>query len=214
MQEIPMPQADAELPATMPLPADPWLYSHRFLEALMAAASMHAAQQRKGSGVPYISHLLGTCAIALEYGADEDEAIAALLHDAIEDVQPTDAARATVTGFGDRVLAIVEGCTDADTHPKPPWRERKEHYIAQLATADASVLLVSGADKLHNARSILADFRRVGDAVWDRFNADREDTMWYYRSVVEAMRANPAHRADLVDELERAVTELVGISGN
>ena len=203
-----MPDLDNDTLRGVPTPDQPWLYSRGFLLALVAAATMHAAQRRKGSEVPYVSHLLGTCAVALEYGAHEDEAIAALLHDAIEDVEPTDAARSTVGSFGDRVLAIVEGCTDADTHPKPPWRERKERYIAHLAEADASVLLVSAADKLSNARSTLADLRRLGDAVWDRFNAGRDDTLWFYRAVVDALRANPAHQADLVAELDRMVAEL------
>jgi GTP pyrophosphokinase len=190
------------------MPDGEWAYSHRFLLALDAAATMHAAQRRKGSGVPYISHLLGTCAIAMEYGADEDEAIAALLHDAIEDVRPTEQARQAVAYFGERVFAIVEGCTDSDTHPKKPWRERKERYIAHLAAADASVLLVAGADKLHNARSLLIDLRRIGDKVWSRFNAGREESLWFYRSVVAAMRGNPANNAALVDELERTVAEI------
>jgi GTP pyrophosphokinase len=192
----------------IPTPPEPWLYSHRFLLALEVAATMHAAQRRKGSDIPYVSHLLGTCSIALEYGADEDEAIAALLHDAIEDLEPTEAARAAVAKFGERVLTIVEGCTDADTHPKPPWRERKERYIAHLAEADASTLLVSASDKLHNARSILTDLRRTGDAVWDRFNVSRDQTLWYYRELVAAFRANPAHQPALIDELDRTVAEM------
>ena len=110
----------------LPLPREPWLHSDRLLLALDAAARMHAAQARKKTRIPYLSHLMATCAIVLEHGGDEDEAIAALLHDAIEDVQPTDAARATVARFGERVLAIVEGCTDSDEHPKKLWRERKE----------------------------------------------------------------------------------------
>lgn len=200
---------DAEVPRPeLPLPPEPWCYSERFLVALDAAARMHAAQRRKGSQIPYASHLMGTCAIALEHGADEDEAIAALLHDTIEDIEPTDAARRAVAAFGDRVLAIVEGCTDADTHPKPPWRGRKERYIAHLAEADASVLLVSAADKLHNARSLLADLRELGDELWDRFTASRGETLWYYRACLDAFRANPAHRPQLVAELERTVTEL------
>ena len=107
-----------------------------------------------------------------------------------------------------KVLEIVEGCTDSDTHPKKPWRERKERYIAHLAAADASVLLVAGADKLHNARSLLIDLRRIGDKVWSRFNAGREESLWFYRSVVAAMRGNPANNAALVDELERTVAEI------
>lgn len=192
----------------IPLPTEPWLYSEQLLKALAAAAQMHAAQRRKGTDIPYLSHLIGTCAIALDYGADEEEAIAALLHDAIEDVTPTEAARAAVAGFGERVLRIVEGCTDSDEHPKPPWRERKEAYLRHLASADASILLVSAADKLHNARSVVADLRSVGDAVWDRFTASREESLWYYRALVNAFRANPAHLPKLIDELDRNVTEM------
>jgi (p)ppGpp synthase/HD superfamily hydrolase len=184
------------------------MYSERFVEALAVAARLHATQRRKATEIPYVSHLLGACSIAWEYGANEDEAIAALLHDAIEDVEPTDEARAAVATFGERVLAIVEGCTDADTRPKPPWRPRKEAYIAHLAEADASVLLISASDKLHNARSILADLRAVGDDLWDRFSASRDETLWYYRSLVDAFRANSASNAELVDELDRTVTEI------
>jgi GTP pyrophosphokinase len=184
------------------------LYSERFLRALEAAARLHGKQRRKGSGVPYISHLLGTCAIALDYGADEDEAIAALLHDAIEDVEPTAMARQAVAEFGPRVLAIVEGCSDAETHPKPPWRERKERYIAHLADADASVLLVSAADKLHNARSIQVDHRRVGPEICNRFKATRDESIWYYRAATDAIAANPAHNPALVADLRQTVEDL------
>ena len=197
----------------IPLPDGEWVYSERFLQALDAAARMHGAQRRKGSDIPYLSHLLGTCSIAMEYGADEDEAIAALLHDAIEDVRPTEAARQAVALFGPRVLAIVVGCSDSDTHPRPPWRERKERYIAHLAEADASVLLVSASDKLHNARAILADLRRIGVKVWDIFNASRDDQLWYYRSLVEAFRANPDHDAELIGELDWAVAQIERFAG-
>jgi (p)ppGpp synthase/HD superfamily hydrolase len=192
----------------IPRPTHPSLYSERLLKALDAAARMHAAKRRKATDIPYLSHLIGTCAIALDYGADEEEAISALLHDAIEDVTPTEAARAAVAGFGERVLRIVEGCTDSDEHPKPPWPERKEAYLRHLASADASILLVSAADKLHNARSVVADLRSVGDAVWDRFTESREESLWYYRALVDALRANPAHRPKLIDELDRNVTEM------
>lgn len=187
-------------------------YSSRLIDALRVAATLHATQQRKGSEVPYLSHLLGTCSIALEYGADEDEAIAALLHDAIEDVEPADVARAAVADFGERVLHIVEGCTDTDVHPKPPWRARKEAYVAHVREADASVLLVSASDKLHNARSVAADLRRHGVATWDRFNGGREGSLWYYRALVDAFRANPAHDPQLVDELDRAVGEMESLA--
>lgn len=188
--------------------ADEPLYSERLIQALGVAARLHAGQRRKGSEIPYLSHLLGTCAIALDHGAREDEAIAALLHDAIEDVQPTEHARTAVAAFGPEVLRIVEGCTDSDTHPKPPWRERKEAYVAHVAERDAPILLVSAADKLHNARSIVSDLWRFGPSTWERFNGGRDGSLWYYRALVDAFRANPAHPRALVDELDRAVIEM------
>jgi len=193
--------------------ADAPHYGSRLIEALGVAAQLHARQMRKGSEIPYLSHLLGTCSIALDYGADEDEAIAALLHDAIEDVEPVEEARGAVAEFGARVLHIVEGCTDSDEHPKPPWRARKEAYVAHVGEADASVLLVSAADKLHNARSVIADLRRHGASTWERFTGGRDGSLWYYRAMLEAFRANPAHPADLVDELDRAVEEMEALAG-
>ena len=192
--------------------ADEPLYSERLIEALGVAARLHAGQRRKGSEIPYLSHLLGTCAIALDYGANEDEAIAALLHDAIEDVQPTAKARAAVAEFGPEVLRIVEGCTDSDTHPKPPWLERKRAYIAEVAGRDAAILLVSAADKLHNSRSIVSDLRRFGAGTWDRFTGGRDGSLWYYRELVDAYRANPAHQPDLIAELDRTVTEMEALA--
>ena len=196
----------------VPLPPQPWQYSGRIIAAMAVAAQIHADQARKSTTIPYLSHLLGTCAIAYDYGANEDEAIAALLHDAIEDGQPTEAARKTVWSFGDEVGRIVEGCTDADTHPKPPWRERKEAYLASLATEDRSILLVSASDKLHNARSIIRDLRGVGEELWERFNAPKDQTLWYYRSLVTAYRSNPAHTPGLIDELDRTVTEMEALA--
>ncbi|HEY8178632.1 MAG TPA: HD domain-containing protein [Candidatus Limnocylindria bacterium] len=193
--------------------ADAPLYSERLIDALGVAARLHAGQRRKGSDIPYLSHLLGTCGIALDYGAGEDEAIAALLHDVIEDVQPTADARAAVAAFGPEVLRIVEGCTDSDTHPKPPWRERKEAYVARVADDDAPILLVSAADKLHNSRSIVSDLRRFGTATWDRFTGRRDGSLWYYRALVDAFRANPAHLPELVDELDRTVSEMESLAG-
>ncbi|MBW4640020.1 MAG: HD domain-containing protein [Gloeocapsa sp. UFS-A4-WI-NPMV-4B04] len=182
------------------------MLSSRFTEALTYATKLHSNQVRKGSGVPYIAHLLGVTSIALEYGANEDEAIAALLHDAIED-QGGEATRAEIRRrFGDTVTEIVDGCTDAETIPKPPWRERKEAYIAHIFNASSSELLVSCADKLHNARSILNDYRVLGEAVWERFKGGKEGTLWYYRSLVEAFRQTGS--TPLLEELERVVLEL------
>lgn len=115
-----------------------------------------------------------------------------MLHDVIEDIEPVEDARAGVATFGAEVLSIVEACTDADTHPKPPWRERKDAYMARLATEDRAALLVSASDTLHNARAIVGDLHRHGPALWGRFNAD-SDQPWYYRSLVTAFRSNPEH---------------------
>lgn len=172
------------------------------------SAALHQAQRRKSTSIPYLAHLLGACSISLAHGVNEDEAIAALLHDAIEDVQPTEDARKAVGRFGPEVLRIVEACTDADTHPKPPWRERKEAYFSHLAGADRPVLLVSASDKLDNARAIVADLRTIGPELWSRFNAGRDGQLWYYRELVTAFRANPAHVPSLIDELDRTVGEM------
>ena len=140
-----------------------------------------------------MSHLLGTCAIALEHGASEDQAIAALFHDAIEDVEPTDEVRATIRRFGEEVLRIVEACTDCDERPTPPWRECKERYLAAVPGHDRTSLLVSASDKLHNARRLVELLRRDGPAAWDRFEDGGADRLWYYRALVTVYRANPGH---------------------
>ena len=183
--------------------------SAKFDGALGFASTLHRQQVRKGSGVPYVAHLLAVASIALEHGADEEEAIAALLHDSIEDQSngnPEGLKNRIRKNFGEKVLAIVEGCTDAETIPKPPWRERKEQYIAHLAVASPSVLLVSASDKLHNARSILSDLLTVGAEVWSRFKGGRDGTLWYYRALVAAFEARG--RSALTDELHRVVTEI------
>jgi (p)ppGpp synthase/HD superfamily hydrolase len=183
----------------------------RFEQALPYAAQLHRDQVRKGTGIPYVSHLLAVAGIVLEHGGNEDEAIAALFHDAVEDQGGAPTLQAIRLRFGDTVAAIVEGCTDTDEMPKPPWRPRKEAYIADVATASASVRLVSAADKLHNARTILADYRRYGDAVWDRFSGGKDGTLWYYRTLVEAFRRHGV--TPLVEELERVVGELEQLAG-
>jgi (p)ppGpp synthase/HD superfamily hydrolase len=180
--------------------------TERFHEALDYSAALHAAQLRKGSQTPYVAHLLAVAAIALEYGADEDEAIAALLHDAVEDQGGAPTREEIRRRFGPRVATIVDGCTDGDTVPKPPWLERKEKYLAHLPTAGASVHLVSAADKLHNVRSIVQDHRLLGDTVWRRFTAGKDGTLWYYRQVADVL--GQVWPGPLVDELERAVREL------
>lgn len=182
------------------------MLTERFERALVLAARLHRDQRRKGSGVPYVSHLLAVCELTLEYGGDEDEAIAALLHDAIED-QGGAAARAKILKeFGARVTEIVDGCTDTDQSPKPAWRARKEEYIGHVSDASAPVRLVSACDKLHNARSLVMDYRVYGEDLWSRFTGRREGTLWYYRAMVNALRA--AEATPVVEELDRVVTEL------
>lgn len=182
------------------------MLSDKFTEALVYAAQLHATQIRKGSGVPYIAHLLGVASIALEYGANESEAIAALLHDAIEDQGGAKIRDEIQQRFGETVAAIVEGCTDTDLTPKPPWRDRKEAYLAHISHTSASVRLVSAADKLYNCQSILKDYRQIGDEIWQRFTGKKEGTLWYYRSLVNAFRQ--VETTPLIEELDRVVSEL------
>ena len=178
----------------------------RFNEAFLFAAEKHASQTRKKTDVPYIAHLMSVASLVLEAGGGEDEGVAALLHDVVEDCGGHPVLEEIRQRFGDRVANIVEGCTDAYTIPKPPWKQRKLDYLEVLRRADEDVRLVSAADKLHNVRSILADYRREGDSVWERFSGRRDGTLWYYRAVLDVLRQGKANR--LVDELERVVTEL------
>ena len=186
-------------------------YGPRFDDALVYASQLHREQIRKGSGVPYVTHLLAVAAIVGEHGGSEDEVIAALLHDAVEDQGGQPRLEEIRARYGEDVAAIVWGCTDADTVPKPPWRERKEAYVAHLAEATPSIRLVSSADKLHNARSILLDLRTLGPALWDRFTGGRDGTLWYYRALADAfLRLSPG---PLADELARTVGEIERLAG-
>ena len=184
------------------------ILSPRFEEALKYAAQVHNDQYRKGTRVPYVSHVLAVAALVLEHGGTEDEAIGALLHDAVEDCGVT--VEELHDRFGAEVAAIVAGCSDSfssDRGEKAPWLGRKQAYLAHLATASPSVLLVSAADKIHNARAILADYRVLGESLWSRFKGGRDDTLWYYRSLVSEFRKRGHHPA-LVAELARVVGEL------
>ncbi|MGB2602533.1 MAG: HD domain-containing protein [Candidatus Sulfotelmatobacter sp.] len=178
----------------------------RFRRAFLFAADKHAGQARKASTIPYIAHLMGVASLVLEFGGDEDMAIAALLHDVVEDCGGTRIQAEVRRRFGNRVAKIVAGCTDSDTTPKPAWRERKENYIQHLKDADAETRLVSAADKLNNVRSILTDHRDVGEAIWARFHGGRDGTLWYYRALLEEFLGRKPHR--LIREFELAVKEL------
>jgi (p)ppGpp synthase/HD superfamily hydrolase len=184
----------------------------RFLRAFEFAAKMHAGQTRKASTIPCLAHLMGVASLVLEAGGDEDLAIAALLHDVVEDCGGAPMLKEVRRRFGARVAKVVEGCTDTDTDPKPPWRERKENYIRHLRKADADTRLVSAADKLNNVRSILTDYREIGEAVWARFNGGRDGTLWYYRTLLtEFLRQKPTR---ITRELELAVNDLESLAGN
>ena len=186
-------------------------FSPRLDQALVYAHQLHARQTRKGTTIPYISHLLAVTSIVIENGGSEDEVIAALLHDAIEDAGGDPIRAAIRERFGENVLEIVEGLTDTDQTPKPPWRARKEAYIAHLGEAPSSVLLVSLADKIHNAGSILHDVRCEGDSVWSRFTGGKEGSLWYYRALVDAFRARGQFMA-MVNDLDRVVNEMERIA--
>jgi (p)ppGpp synthase/HD superfamily hydrolase len=178
----------------------------RFRRALVYAARVHARQFRKGTTRPYIGHLLGVTSIVLTHGGDEDEAIAALLHDAVEDQGGKPRLREIRRKFGGHVARIVEGCTDSDVEPKPPWLDRKREYLRHLRRADSSVRLVSAADKLYNARETLEDLRTHRDALWKRFKGGKQGTLWYYREVRKILRRKGPK--ELAAELERVVREL------
>jgi (p)ppGpp synthase/HD superfamily hydrolase len=182
----------------------------RFLRAFQFAAKKHAGQTRKASTIPYIAHLMGVASLVLEAGGDEDLAIAALLHDVVEDCGGAPMLREVRRRFGSRVAKVVEGCTDADTIPKPPWRERKESYLRHLKDADDDTRLVSAADKLNNVRSIISDYRQIGEFVWERFNGGREGTLWYYRSLRSEFLRRPPNR--ITRDLALAVNELESLA--
>ncbi len=186
--------------------------SERFERALVYAAQAHREQSRKGTQIPYVSHVMAVAGLVLEHGGTESQAIAALLHDVLED-QGMEQAPRIAAEFGDDVLRLVEACTDATVgrgEKKPAWRPRKEAYVARVRVEPPSTKLVSAADKLHNARAVLADYRQMGEALWARFNGGRDGSLWYYEALVQAYREGeqtPGLRA-LVDELERVVKEL------
>src|ERR1041384_6804873 len=186
--------------------------SQKFEEGLIYATRAHGNQTRKKTGIPFIAHILGVTAIAMEYGANEIEAIGALLHDTVEDCGGAERLRDIEKNFGTGVAGIVDGCTDTYETPKPPWPERKRAYIEHLKKSDSSTRLVSASDKLHNTRAILAELRRHGLEVFDRFGGKKDGTVWYYRPLVPGFRQHGDH-ADLIEELDRVVSEIEKLSG-
>jgi GTP pyrophosphokinase len=193
--------------------ARPPLLTDRFDEAFLLASSHHRRQLRKGTSIPYVSHLMAVASLVLEMGGTEDETIGALLHDMVEDGGGPAALTDIRARFGDDVARIVAANSDTDVEPKPPWRERKEACIAAIAQKQPDELRVSLADKLHNARAILLDYRVHGEALWDRFKAgEGESVRWYYRALYEAFAARRDEigqgAEQFLEELERVVCEL------
>lgn len=185
-------------------------YSTKLDAALALVADAFRTHGRKASTTPYLAHLLQVMVTVAEHGGDEEQMIAALLHDYLEDIPGADAAKVEAE-FGARVRHIVEALTDTQEHPKPPWEERKRAYLRELASEPADVKLVSAADKLHNASSTLRDHRTLGDGVFDRFTASKEQTLWYYRSLVQQLGTGWSHT--LLDELREAVRGLHEAAG-
>lgn len=192
------------------------LLSPRFALALQFANQIHATQVRKGLGAPYISHLMAVSALVLEYGGDEDQAIAALLHDAAEDCGGRPMLETVRVMFGEEVASIVECCTDTFESPKPAWRPRKEAYIARMRTEPPSARLVVTADKLHNLANTIRDIRAQGPAAWcaamaSSANGSAEKQMWYYQGCRDALATGWTH--PLIREFSRAVDELERLLG-
>jgi len=181
-------------------------------KAFKLAFKLHGHDARKESNVPYIAHLLAVCALVQLDGGGEDEAIAALLHDTLEDKPEEINREEIIIRFGEKVLKIIEVSTDTPPDfaggKKPPWKERKEAYLKHIRLTDPSLLRVTIADKIDNARAILADHQRLGDKVWERFNAGKEDQLWYYKSCVEAFNAT-GYSGPLLEELRRLVDQLI-----
>ena len=186
--------------------------SPQFERALTYVTKIHGGQLRKKTKIPYIAHILGVAAIAMEYGANETEAIAALLHDAVEDCGGAKRLRDIEQKFGKKVAEIVEGCTDTDQTPKPPWLERKKAYVAHVRHAPMPTKLVSASDKLHNVRAILMDYCKEGEKLWSRFNGGKQGALWYYRALVKAFNGKRIRL--LVQELDRTLTQLESLSNN
>lgn len=187
----------------------------RLADALVYAHHVHDGQVRKGTGIPYVAHILGVAAIAMEYGASEDEAIGALLHDAAEDGGGEPRLAEIRARFGDEVADIVLGCSDSlvqNPEEKLPWRERKQTYLEHLRTAGHSVCLVSAADKLHNVRAIARDYRAHGEGMWNRFQGRRDGTLWYYQEVAALLAER--FRSPLTQDLLREVDELLQMTSS
>ncbi len=186
------------------------ILTQRFEDALILATRLHAHHRRKVSGVPYVSHLLAVASLVLEHGGTEDEVIAALLHDAVEDQGGKPTLERIRAQFGDPVALIVEQCSESNVIPKPPWQERKEQFIAAVPHKGAAARLVSLADKVHNLQALLRDYKRDGEAVWKRFKGSKDGTLWFYRTLSNAYQTHSESpmEKELAEEMSDLVTAL------
>lgn len=180
--------------------------SHRFRDAFELAFDLHKTQRRKSTQIPYLAHLMAVSAIILENGGDEDQSIAGLLHDAVEDQGGLATLEIIRNQFGERVALLVEACSDSYTLPKPPWRKRKEQFLERLNTVSPEVYLILLADKLHNARTILAELQTSGPMIWDKFNGGKDGSLWYYREMADFFLNHKA--GQLAEEFDQLVTNL------
>ena len=183
------------------------MLTERIDEAFALANDIHQKQKRKRTTIPYLSHLMSVSALVLEYGGDEEQAIAALLHDSLEDGEdPVLISSVIFNMFGERVLKIVKECSDTEVQPKPPWKERKEIYLNHLEKISDDALIVSICDKLHNLGSIVKDFKIIGDEIFERFKGKKEGTIWYYTSLHQKYVLILDKRPS--DQLKNAVNEI------
>ena len=183
------------------------MLSERFSQAVTCAHELHKEHVRKGTQIPYISHLMAVASLVMEGGGSEGEIIAALLHDAVEDCGGEPVLDKIKNRFGQNVASIVDGCTETYEDPKPPWKARKDAYISHIKEANPSVKLVSCADKLHNVRCILSDYRQEGETLWSRFNASKEETLWFYQSMADVL-CTSGKDLKVYADLDNAVKEL------
>ena len=187
--------------------------TNRFEDALNFVTKLHKEQNRKGTSIPYISHLLAVASIVIEHSNSEDEVIGALLHDAVEDHPHEGKTKEDIkTLFGDKILSLVLECSDSEVIPKPPWEKRKEKYIDHVKSISSSAQLISLADKLHNSRTILRDYKEVGEKLWVRFTGKKDGTLWYYRTLVNTYKDINNLPNSLVSEIDEIVTSLEDLS--
>ncbi len=188
------------------------ILTDKFRSALLYALDLHADQVRKNKDIPYFAHLLSVAALVMEAGGNEDEVIAALLHDTVEDQGGRKRLTQIRDRFGPQVALIVDGLTDAYRTPKPPWRDRKETYLQELKSASRSIVLVSLADKVHNARAIYRDLKREGPVIWSQFNGGKTGTLWYYNQLRDIFSSYTDQYPALVQEFTRLVNDLQALA--